>query len=62
MNVFRSSKFIKFVWGFLFLFLIKNFQKDFDSINVSDKFGLLKISFDVMNEMKDNFDVLVKEY
>ncbi|XP_048591885.1 DNA polymerase zeta catalytic subunit-like isoform X1 [Brassica napus] len=55
----RSSK---SVWGPLPLSLTKNLQKDFDSTNASDKLGLPKISSDATNEMKDNFDVPVKEH
>ncbi|KAJ0256178.1 DNA polymerase zeta catalytic subunit [Hirschfeldia incana] len=58
----RSNKSTKSVWGPLPLSLTKNLQKDFDSTNASDKLGLPKISSDPMTEMKDNFDVPVKEH
>ncbi|KAF8098172.1 hypothetical protein N665_0272s0038 [Sinapis alba] len=61
-NFSRSSKSTKSVWGPLPLSLTKNLQKDFDSTNASDKLGLPKISSDPMNEMKDTFNVPVKEH
>ncbi|VVA94379.1 unnamed protein product [Arabis nemorensis] len=58
----RSNKPSKTVWGPLPFPLTKNLQKDFDSTNASDKLGLRKISFDSVNEMKDNINVPVKEH
>ncbi|CAG7903832.1 unnamed protein product [Brassica rapa] len=58
----RSNKSTKSVWGPLPLSLTKNLQKEFDSTNASDKLGLPKISSDPMYQMKDNFNVPVKEH